>query len=127
MGTPGNIFSSFSGGIDNLAMPPSSGILSHTGDVTFDDPSPYSGYPAVVFIDGDLKITNRVRIDSDTGLVFIVSGKIEVDGGVTEIDGFYIANGIFDSGNSSNQLVVSGSILAFGGVDVKDKRVTVEV
>lgn len=113
-----NIFSV----ISSAANSSLSDILIEIGDVEFGDPANYTGDPAVVFIDGNLNITDRVLINSDTGLVFIVSGNIVIDGSVTEIDGFYIANGIFDSGSSSNQLEINGSVLAFGGVDVKDKR-----
>ena len=118
-----NLFSAASNGsINDVASTSSSGILSYTGDVVFDDSANYTGDPAVVFINGKLNIDKEVKIHSDTGLIFIVSGDIVVDDSVTEIDGFYIANGIFDSGNSSNQLVINGAAISFGGFDLGDRR-----
>ena len=80
----------------------------------------FGGQSGVVFIDGNLNIDGVVKITiSSRALIFIVNGAITVDSDVDEIDGIFVSNntGAFNSGSGTNQLVVNGSVLAFGGVD----------
>ena len=103
-----------------------SGILTYEGNPIFEDSPVYNGNPAVVFIDGNLTINKKVQVHAKTALVFVVSGNISVGGNVREIDGFYIANGIFKVDGGKKELVVNGAAMAFSaagfslGRDLKD-------
>jgi len=91
----------------------------------------YNGPPAVVFIDGNLSILpgfyKGLLIDgngTDSGLVFVVNGNINIDPGVKEIDGIYVSKGLFKSGSFSavppdEQLVVNGAVLAYSGLNLE--------
>jgi hypothetical protein len=74
--------------------------------------------PIVVFVNGDLHISDQGGIEKtigdDTGVIFIVNGDISVDSDVRRVDGFYIAAGKFNSGSLIQQLIVNGSVLVFG-------------
>lgn len=59
----------------------------------------------IFFIDGDLNINTNVsyhRADASGGLVFVVSGNVNVDPGVTEIDAVVITGGRFCSAVSAD-------------------------
>ena len=92
-----------------------------SGTAKIDDVFVYDGPPATVFIDGNLRITRNVSLNTDrTGLVFIVNGNILVGGFVTSLEGIYISDLKFksrDSGPNSNQLTIKGSVISFGGID----------
>ena len=62
------------------------------------------------------------------GVIFIVQGDVVVEPGVTQIDAVIFTNGTFYSSatydgsihivNSTNQLLVNGSVIAKGGLDL---------
>jgi hypothetical protein len=74
---------------------------------------------SVIFVSGDLTINGNLTFNNPTGpgVVFIVNGNITVGSSVTQINGFYIANGTFSDGTGSNALLVNGAIIAHGGVN----------
>jgi hypothetical protein len=81
--------------------------------------------PSVIFVDGNLSITGNLTFASPGGygVVFIVKGNITVSSTVTQINGFYIANGTFSSGTggakSDQQLLVNGAVIAHGGTNLQ--------
>jgi hypothetical protein len=74
----------------------------------------YSCNPTVIFVEGNMNIEVPIHTGVGTGLVFIVRGNITVDPIVDRLDGFYIADESFDSGDSGTQLTVNGGVIAFG-------------
>jgi len=75
-----------------------------------------SSLSLVVFIDGDLRIRDDVRLNSEGAVAFIISGDLLVAGSVENVDGFYIVNGNFNSsyngGNNRPPLTVTGGVVA---------------
>ncbi len=91
---------------------PDSGTFTVNGGVN----TTCSGSPgkpaAVIFVDGDLNITNDLIYSRPT--VFIVSGQIEINQTVDEVDAVLISNGTFSDapgGGFDNLLTVKGSII----------------
>lgn len=79
----------------------------------------------VIFVDGSMTIDKNISIDANSGIIFIVREDIIVENDVTEIDGIFITNGLFNSRNGTNcgdlnpnkndvQLVINGAVHAFG-------------
>jgi len=65
----------------------------------------------IYFINGDLTINGDV-INTGDFLMMIVKGSVNVDIGVSQVDGILVANSINASGSSDNQLVFNGSLYA---------------
>ena len=85
-------------------------------DLSAEDVSRFPPDKAVIFIDGNLKITENINIGSRS-VVFVVSGNIVVSDAVNRIDGIYIAGGDFadclsSCGSAGSTLVVNGSVYA---------------
>lgn len=72
---------------------------------------------------GDLTIDGNIIIPQNSGsLVVVVSGDIEIDDSVTEIDGYFIANGTINTGHNSlgdSQLIIGGGLIGFTGVSLQ--------
>ncbi len=104
------------------------GVMRWVGNIDGVNLNQYTGKPAVVFVTGSMTINKNLGIKEDTGIIFIVRGDIIVDPDpgtvVTEIDGIFITNGVFNSRNSVTcdlnpnkndvQLVINGAVHAFG-------------
>lgn len=100
------------------------------GNLTIDASTSPVNFPGgktgVVFVDGDLTIDqNIIYGTANTGIVFVVGGKINILESVTEVDAYMIDFGRFCSGwlgaadttcsgdaGAENQLVVKGSLIS---------------
>jgi len=72
---------------------------------------------SVVFVLGNLVITGNVTAPGSNTITFVVSGNITVNTNVSNLDGLYVAGGLFKdtdlaTGISGPQLVANGSIYA---------------
>ncbi len=83
------------------------------------DPSSIFTVPTVFFIDGNLNIKHNIAARNGV-LTFIVSGNINIDPSVTNIDAFMITFGSFcdsyvsnscQSNGSDSKLVINGSVI----------------
>ena len=70
----------------------------------------------IYFINGDL-ITAGDIITTNKFLMIIVSGNITVTQDTKRVDGVLVANNIYASGDSDNQLNFNGSLFAFNNVE----------
>jgi hypothetical protein len=75
----------------------------------------------VILLDGDLNIRNNIQVDSSRSafLMFVVNGDINIDQGVTRIEGIYYATGEFKTGAGNATLAVNGSVVAMQGVKLQ--------
>ncbi len=75
-----------------------------------------SEFAAVMFINGDLTINRNYSLPEQSGLIFIVAGKVKVDRAVTQIAGYFITNDSFDTayngGGNGETLIINGGIAA---------------
>jgi hypothetical protein len=111
-------------------------VVIHTGDAELDNNSwTVHGYghggggsteePGVIFIDGDFDIKRTLKIEDDNGLIFVVSGDIDVERDVSRVDGFFISDGEFYTDKDATLLpteyilYINGSVISFGddGID----------
>jgi len=95
---------------------PSGGTHTQAGD-TFSDLS------AVILIDGDLVISENIDVNN-AGLLVVVSGDITITGNVTNVDGFYIADGKIiiqdtDEKGIEGQINLNGGFVGYGGVELE--------
>jgi len=121
----------FDGNITSLSDISSSGRyrwVGCAGNECVIDSSPCNlGVSAVVFVDGDLRISTNfatelsqpdmgelmnARQSCSSSLAFIVSGDINIEGDVNNIYGIFLAEGDISTGSSANPLYVFGSLLA---------------
>ncbi len=130
--TSQSIYSTFYNKFGGSAQPFPSSIPTTLGSTVFigNDTAVNSSYiPAqlstaqnialVVFINGDLFIDGNIQLHPSSHIVWIVSGNVGIRNSVTRADGIYFIDGEFDSsynGNSSNQLLITGSIFANQGI-----------
>lgn len=76
---------------------------------------------AVVFINGNLSVNSNFTMPTGSAYVFVVSGDVLVNGGVTAIAGLYLSQGKFDDhsgGSVGSQLTVNGAAWSIGGVEL---------
>lgn len=93
----------------------SSGIYYSAVSVNTASWSIGSNVKAVVLINGDLTISNNITVPVGSSVVFITNGNIVIDGSVNTLEGVYLAQGTFNTGNSSAALIARGSFTSFGG------------
>lgn len=79
-------------------------------DVTLSGSVP--GGHKVLFVDGSLTVDGNLTVGAADTVTFIVSGNINVDPTVTQMDGIYVAGLAFNSSSSSSALVVDGAVYA---------------
>lgn len=78
----------------------------------------------VLFVDGDLNINQTIRLlKPDAFFMAIVSGDINIDPALTNgtdpaIEGYFLTNRNFNTGSSSNRLVIGGSVVALQGINL---------
>jgi len=94
-----------------------SGSYIFTGNITLDNPS-INNYNkntlcSVVAIDGTLTFSKDLILkDSNSCLVFLVTGNVIVKDTVTEIESFIITDGSFNTGTSHSDLFIRGGVIA---------------
>ena len=82
-----------------------------------------AGSTGVVFVSGNLTISSDVTVPVGKFLMVIASGSINVDAGVNQLDGIYIADGGINIGNNSNtQMVVNGILYSATTSNVRINR-----
>ena len=113
----------------NSTSPDSNGFYwlntASSGDLTINAQLNLNGEKIVVFVDGNLRINERIRVSdpSDTFLMFLVNGDIVVDSGVVGVSsepaltGIFFSTGTFTTESSppDDQFIFRGSIAALGG------------
>jgi hypothetical protein len=75
------------------------------------------GEKITVFVDGDLDINDDMTVDPGSFLGFVVSGEININPGVSSLQGIYIADGTIDTGDdiaTPLQLVGEGTFVGWG-------------
>ncbi|MDO8638087.1 MAG: NBR1-Ig-like domain-containing protein [Candidatus Daviesbacteria bacterium] len=126
--TQGNIQSK----LDNLKDT----IINVTGDVDINGPfnQPNKSRVIVIFINGKFTISNNIDYSKDIasrGLVFVVSGNVNINPSVTEVNAFIITYGQFCSAPQDDgscvttvapALNIKGSVISLGTVSPKFVR-----
>jgi hypothetical protein len=122
LGSGGNLF--FADVANKL---PDGGIGEYKGNVDIEQEGniQWTGKPTVIFIDGNLTFGAGLDVNSNTGLVFIVSGNITINSAVTQVDGVFISYGKFNTTSyttscgvplteTHSQLQIHGAVYSFG-------------
>ena len=115
-----------SGGV-GIRSGPGTLAISGTGPVV------YTGPPAVVFVPQQMNINTELHIGANTGIVFIVSDRVQInhtdeDGDrIRRVDGFFVVDGNFRTlsvgDNTEARLLISGGVLAgFNGGEFDLRR-----
>ncbi len=108
---------SFTGSLTDFGRPMADGAIywGAAGDIRL--PGQDLGTSRVVLLaDGDIDITGNLTF-AEGGFLAILSGKdIRVSGAVTRLQGLYLAQGTFDTGDSATPLQVDGSVAGLTGV-----------
>lgn len=86
-------------------------VVSDGNTLKINNTTNYSGVPKIIFVDGGgsgsndaLEINVDLRIPgSETGLIFVVNGNINVAYGVTNLDGVYLVEGQFSTGRRTQE------------------------
>ncbi len=103
------------------ALPVNSGYYTTGGSFVIDNKTipanlKSADFSAVLFVPGDLTINKDFELGRNGGLVFVVSGNIQVDKRVENISGVFIAEGDFDTayngGSNLNTLHIWGAVQA---------------
>ncbi len=114
-------FSQFSSLTPITTLPKASGFYLTQKDFTIDRNTLPSGletavFGAIVFVNGDLIINSNYTLGPAGAIIFIVLGDVLVDSGVTDLAGFFSADGSFDTayngGGNINALTVRGGVAA---------------
>jgi len=67
----------------------------------------------LVAIDGSLTISKDLILkDSSSCLIMLVTGNLNVSNSVENISGFFIIDGVFDTGSSNKALIINGGVVA---------------
>jgi len=80
----------------------------------------FNNKEVVVLINGDLNINERIGLADNAFLAFIVSGNINIDGGVKKtginpaLEGVYFADGTISTGESAEEFVGKGIFVGGG-------------
>lgn len=111
------------GSLPSGRLPSTSGIYSFTGKYTIDSNTLSAAfqsaiYNAVIIVNGDLAINNDYQLNSQTALVFLVTGQVVYKADVAKSAGVIIAEGSINTGSDDTQLVHSGSLIGLGGLSL---------
>ncbi|HSX49032.1 MAG TPA: Ig-like domain-containing protein [Candidatus Saccharimonadales bacterium] len=98
------------------------GNLTINGDVLIS-----GNRKVILFVNGNLTLNGKINIQNKGQGFFmaIVSGNINVAGTVTAaaglpaLEGIYESDGVFDTGVSASNLYVRGTVVGWGGVNLK--------
>jgi hypothetical protein len=77
-----------------------------------------AGDKYVVFVNGDLRISDDIVVDPGGFLAFIVNGNVTVAPGVATMQGLYVMDNDFVTEDDNTQLDVQGSVVAWGTFSV---------
>ncbi len=111
--------------VENHVFPTSNGIYQFSTDVLLSEITNLNDYEisaisTIILINGDFTIDRNINSIGNNHTIFIVKKNVLVDPNVTNINGFYIIEGIFDSDPNTisiNQLLVNGSVIAIEGIN----------
>lgn len=105
-------------------------IYHFTGDLAIDSPDDIVGNnTGVIFIDGNLLISQENTGSTQEGLVFVVKGDVNIDKDVTRIDAVIISEGTIctaydgtscldlDGNTTTPQLTINGSLISLNGAN----------
>lgn len=97
-------------------------VIEHcAGDMSLGATNMTTAGSWIIFVDGNLNVTDNITVGSTTTLVFIVRNNITINTNVTQADGVYIAGGTFaDYDNAGTKtrsaapywLVINGAVYA---------------
>ena len=80
-----------------------------------------AGRKAIVFVEGNLTMNGRPNPADGNGLFMVlVNGNINIDPGVTSIEGVFVADGTIRTGSKTGTdddsvLTINGTLIAWGG------------
>lgn len=106
-------------------LPITSGIYSYNGNYTIDNQTITNGFKnnqlaAIILINGNLRIKKSYTMNTNSAVIFIVSGNVEVEGGVENMSGLFVGSGYFDSNIDNKikpkQLMVNGGVAMQGNI-----------
>ncbi|PJC31748.1 hypothetical protein CO050_02345 [Candidatus Roizmanbacteria bacterium CG_4_9_14_0_2_um_filter_38_17] len=87
-----------------------------SGPLTVENLNVASGKKAVIYVEGNINITENITVNNNGFLMLIATGNINIDKDVTEIQGLYYAGGTFSTGNNlsgyESQLELEGIFIA---------------
>jgi len=102
----------------NYLYPASCGDLSTPGStITINNKR-----KLVILVEGNLNINEKIRIDSDSFLAFVVQGNIYISGDVTDdgvnpaLEGAYLCDGVIYTGSSDKTFVGRGLFVGWQGI-----------
>lgn len=116
-----SLYSTFSGMSTISVLPKIDGFFQTQADFTVSRNTLPTGldtanFGAVVFVNGDLIINSNYSLASLGGIIFVVAGDVLVDKSVSEMAGYFITNGLFDTayngGGNADPLIVRGGVAA---------------
>lgn len=105
-------------------LPAESGVYYYPGGYIIDSqaltPSfEHNVLAAIIFIEGNLRIKKSYTLNQNSGVVFLVTGQVEIEGKVDHLAGFFVGQGAFYSsidGEIDKQLTVNGALLSLGPI-----------
>lgn len=98
----------------------SEGLWKTTGDITLNGQT-VSG-KVFLLTDGQVNITGNIIVSSGASLVVVAQGNITIDPAVTQLQGYYISNGIISTGHDDAgdaALVVEGGLIGLEDVNLE--------
>jgi len=93
------------------------GIGKVVGGGNLSDILAQTGTEKVIFVNGDLTVSsNPPSVPINAFKMYIVKGKVNIEGEVTSVDGMFVVDGAMNvTGENANTLNLNGSIYARGG------------
>ncbi|KKP31500.1 MAG: hypothetical protein UR21_C0009G0081 [Candidatus Woesebacteria bacterium GW2011_GWC2_31_9] len=77
----------------------------------------FAGRKVILLVDGYLTIRSNINLTDGVGFFgTFVNGNINLNPAVTQLEGIYLADGIFNTNTGSNALWVRGSVASYGGI-----------
>lgn len=73
----------------------------------------------VVLIEDNLKIESNIKLAKTGFLALIVKGDINLDETVDELQGFYLADGSFNTGTGDSQFLGKGIFVSWSGINLE--------
>jgi hypothetical protein len=96
----------------NGKLPNENGVYYYDASLTLGKETVPDGRKLVILVDGDVTLTDDINVVPGGSLVLICSGNIDVAGSIEQLEGIYIADGTFSTGDADNQLTAEGVFIA---------------
>ncbi|MEK7610783.1 MAG: hypothetical protein AAB486_00225 [Patescibacteria group bacterium] len=115
------LYSKYSSAATITVLPKVNGYFQTRADFTIGQNTIPAGlssanFGAVVFVNGDLIINGNYTLAPLGGIIFVVAGDVLVDKNVTELAGYFLTDGLFDTayngGGNADPLTIRGGVSA---------------